>query len=92
MDKTTKVLLALIALALWMLALNPWLRPAPVQAADPPEPQTGIEIELSRVRDAIRDVDISIGALESVLGSKLDSIESAAGSIARGTCSGPVCQ
>ena len=32
-DKLTKVLLGVIAIALWMIALNPWLRPAPAAAA-----------------------------------------------------------
>ncbi len=31
-DKLTKVLLGVIAIALWMLALNPWLQPVPVAA------------------------------------------------------------
>tara|TARA_B100000949_G_C14034450_1_gene346848 strand:+ start:21 stop:224 length:204 start_codon:yes stop_codon:yes gene_type:complete len=31
-DKLTKCLLASIAVALWMIALNPWLRPTAVEA------------------------------------------------------------
>jgi hypothetical protein len=31
-DWITKILLLLIAVALWMNALNPWLKPMPVQA------------------------------------------------------------
>ncbi len=33
-DKLTKVLLGIIAIALWMVALNPWLRPVPVAAQE----------------------------------------------------------
>ncbi len=33
-DKLTKVLLGIIAIALWMIALNPWLRPVPVAAQE----------------------------------------------------------
>lgn len=33
-DKITKSLLAAIAVALWMIAVNPWLRPMPVSAQD----------------------------------------------------------
>ncbi len=33
-DKLTKVLLGVIAIALWMIAINPWLRPAPVAAQE----------------------------------------------------------
>ncbi len=31
-DKQTRVLLAIVALALCVIALNPWLRPTPVAA------------------------------------------------------------
>ena len=31
-DRLTKVLLAAIAIALWINALNPWIRPVPAQA------------------------------------------------------------
>ncbi len=34
MDKLTKLILMAIATALWMIALNPWLRPMPVVALD----------------------------------------------------------
>ena len=33
MDKTTKVLLAIIAIGLWMNVLNPWVRPVKAEAA-----------------------------------------------------------
>ncbi len=33
-DKLTKILLGIIAIALWMLALNPWLQPMPVAARE----------------------------------------------------------
>ncbi len=33
-DKLTKVLLGIIAIALWTIALSPWLRPAPVAAQE----------------------------------------------------------
>jgi hypothetical protein len=32
MDRMTKMLLAAIALAVWMIALDPWIRPEPVAA------------------------------------------------------------
>ena len=31
-DRSTKLLLTAIAIALWMIALNPWLKPVPVAA------------------------------------------------------------
>ena len=33
-DKLTKVLLGIIAIALWMIVLNPWLRSVPVAARE----------------------------------------------------------
>ena len=33
-EKLTKVLLGIIAIALWVIALNPWLRPLPVAAEE----------------------------------------------------------
>jgi hypothetical protein len=33
-DKLTKVLLVMIAIASWIIALNPWLRPVPVAAQE----------------------------------------------------------
>lgn len=33
-DKLTKVLLGIIAIALWIVALNPWLRPESVVARE----------------------------------------------------------
>lgn len=33
-DRLTKILLGVIAIALWILALNPWLRPEPVAAQE----------------------------------------------------------
>ena len=33
-EKLTKILLGIIAVALWVIALNPWLRPMPVAAQE----------------------------------------------------------
>ena len=33
-EKLTKVLLSISAIALWVIALNPWLRPLPVAAEE----------------------------------------------------------
>ena len=33
-EKLTKILLGIIAIALWVIALNPWLRPMPVAAQE----------------------------------------------------------
>ena len=36
-DKFTKILLAAIAIALWAIALNPWIHPIRVSAQDRPD-------------------------------------------------------
>lgn len=46
-DRTTKLLLALIAIALWMNALNPWLRP--ITASAQVEELSGIASEVRRI-------------------------------------------
>jgi hypothetical protein len=47
-DKLTKCLLAMIAIALWVIAMNPWLRPMPVSAQDTPD-LSQIESDLGRI-------------------------------------------
>ena len=51
-DRITKVLLAAIATALWMIALNPWLRPMPVAAQD----FSGVETYLAMIQSDVSSV------------------------------------
>ena len=47
-DKLTKSLLVAIAIALWMIAMNPWLRPMPVAAQE--------KIDLSKVESSLSSI------------------------------------
>lgn len=51
-DKTTKCLLAVIAIALCMLAIHPWLHPVPVSAQD---------------KDDVREVESQLSSIQSLL-------------------------
>jgi hypothetical protein len=51
-DRTTKVLLALIALALWLHLLRPWLVPVPTQA----QTQAGTEAPIPVTMTAADDI------------------------------------
>jgi hypothetical protein len=50
-DKLTKVILSAIAVALWIIAINPWLRPVPVSAQEEKIDLRKIESSLSEIHD-----------------------------------------
>lgn len=58
-DRLTKVLLGIIAIALWMIALNPWLRPVHVAAQG--------EIDLGTVESYLSDIQSDVSSMESYL-------------------------
>jgi hypothetical protein len=47
-DKMTKSILGAIAIALWVIALNPWLRPMPVSAGENSD-VSSIEMHLRQI-------------------------------------------
>ena len=53
-DKLTKVLLAVIAVVLWMIALNPWLRPVAVEAQSD-HYLSSIDSHLKEIRNSVTD-------------------------------------
>jgi len=55
-DKTTKILLFLIAFGLFLNALNPWLRPMTTAAAAQID-------ELSGIADSVRSIDHRLAIL-----------------------------
>ena len=75
MDKTTKVLLATIAIGLLLNALNPWLKPAKVKAA------------VLQSDYFLQSIDSNL----SIIRSDLSSIETDVARISRGNCKGPIC-
>ena len=52
-DKSTKFLLLVIGVTLWMIALNPWLRPVAVAAAPAVSDLFYIEMDVGKIK---RDV------------------------------------
>lgn len=52
MDRTTKILLAIMGMALWFIALNPWLRPPMVQARS------------ASLDDTVREIARSVDRIE----------------------------
>lgn len=48
-----RILLALIAVALFLNALNPWLRPSPVAAQQPPADLPMMEVHLRNIDDSM---------------------------------------
>lgn len=80
-DKLTKMLLAAIVVALWMIALNPWLRPMPVAAQE--------KTDLSQVESYLSDIQSDVSSMKSDVSSMqsdISSLESDLGQIKRGTC------
>ena len=73
-DKLTKNLLGAIAIALWMIALNPWLRPSPVLAQE--------KMDLSQIESSLSSIESDLSSIES----KVSSMESDLGRMQRGTC------
>lgn len=54
-DKPTKMLLAAIAIALWLIALNPWLRPISVAAKG--------DVDLSNIESYLSSIDSHVGRI-----------------------------
>jgi len=59
-DKLTKSLLAAIAIALWMIAMNPWVRPTPVLAQE--------KVDLSQVESSLSSIESDVSSMKSDLG------------------------
>jgi hypothetical protein len=59
-DKLTKSLLAAIAIALWMIAMNPWLRPTPVAAQE--------KVDLSQVESSLSSIESEVSSMGNDLG------------------------
>ena len=57
-DKSTKFLLLVIGVALWIIALNPWLRPVAVAAA-----QGHIEYYLSSIEEDLSSIESEVGKM-----------------------------
>jgi hypothetical protein len=74
-DRTTKALLAAIALGLWMNVASDWFRPVALHAQD----DTRIVREL---RNVVASID-SLSTAASNIDSNVDSLER----VARGVCS-----
>ena len=80
-DRLTKSLLAAIAIALWMIAMNPWLRPIPVLAQE--------KVDLSQIESSLSSIESGVSSMKSDLStieSKVSSMESDLGRMQRGTC------
>ena len=60
-DKSTKLLLAVIALALWLIALNPWLKPFPVIAA---QDMYGVELWLTMINGSVSSIKSDVSRIE----------------------------
>ena len=54
-DKSTKFLLLVIAVALWMIALNPWLRPVAVAAAQ--------EVDLISIESYLSSIESDVESI-----------------------------
>ena len=83
-DKLTKVLLAVVAVALCMIALNPWLRPVVVEAQDMSDSH------LRRISLSLDGIEQHVSIIS--MGSSLDGIEQHVSNIANGLCLGAVCR
>ena len=56
-DKSTKLLLAVIAVALWLIALNPWLQPPPpVSAQDSDRYLRRIQSSVSSIENSLMQI------------------------------------
>ena len=58
-DNSTKSLLGAIAIALWVIAMNPWLRPIPVAAQE--------KVDLSRVEKSLSAIESDVSYMGSAL-------------------------
>jgi hypothetical protein len=54
-DKLTTSLLGAIAIALWMIAMNPWLQPMPVAAQE--------RVDLSSVESYLANIDSNVSRI-----------------------------
>ena len=63
-DKSTKLLLAVIAVALWLIALNPWLQPVSVAAAQ----------DFSMMETYLAYIQTDVSSMKSDLGAIYDGI------------------
>ena len=63
-DKSTKFLLAVIAVALWLIALNPWLQPATVTAA---QDSSGIELYLAEIQSDVSKIQKDVFYIRVVM-------------------------
>jgi hypothetical protein len=66
-DRHVKVLLAIIALALLLNALNPWLRPMPVAAQRPPADLPMMEVHLRNMDSTLDGVARNIQTLVAAM-------------------------
>ena len=79
-DKFTKMIFAAIAVALWIIALNPWLRPMHV-AAQGNRDLSLVESYLSDIKSDVSDVNDNVSSMKGDLGR-----------LQRGTCTnGKIC-
>jgi hypothetical protein len=76
-DRATKILLAAIAIALWAIALNPWLAPTPAAA--------GPFDDIRGIRTSVAAIEKEIVYLRSI-DSALASIKDGLGAVAGGSC------
>ena len=75
-DKSTKMILTVIAIALWIIALTPWLQTVPVSAA---QDYTGIETYLSMITIDVTSMGNDVSGLRgdaSSIDGQLSSIGS----------------
>ena len=77
-DRLTKTLLAAIAIALLMNAVNPWIQPHSASA--------DVDSDIMRIQRDVHSIERDLGSI----GSNIDSIESDLSRIQRGTCSNSI--
>ena len=63
-DKFTKVILTVIALALSVIALNPWLQPVTVSAA---QDNFQIELYLGSIQSDVSSIESGVGRIRRSL-------------------------
>ena len=66
MDKITKLLLAIIAISLWMNVVNPWVRPVKMEAVVLQSDYWLMSID-STLKDLAKDVDSIEGTVRDIL-------------------------
>jgi hypothetical protein len=68
-DKLTRIILAAIAIALWVIAINPWLHPVPV-AAQQRDWETSVESLLKSVQKDVARIQTGTCANSKICGEK----------------------